>query len=174
MGEYRNQTQLANVTGFEVKGTAALPNPVVVTLPVADMAVWERYEGMRVEVRPASGQLVVTDTQTLGRYGTVTLSVGQPQVQFTEANAPSISGFDAFTQATQHTQISVHDGPSTQNPPPVYERNRQPLSASNTLRAGDAVLSVVGVLDQFFDTAAAAHETSYRVQPTVAPSFNGP
>ncbi|MFD1709693.1 ExeM/NucH family extracellular endonuclease [Ottowia sp. GY511] len=174
VGEYRNQTQLTNVTGFEVKGPAALPNPVVLTLPVADMAVLERYEGMRVEMRPASGQLVVTDTQTLGRYGTVTLSVGQPQVQFTEANAPSTSGFEAFVKATQRGQIILDDGLSVQNPPIVYGRNGQPLSAANTLRAGDSVASVVGVLDQFVDSAAAAHETSYRVQPTVAPSFSGP
>ena len=174
VGEFRNQTQLTNVTGFEVKGPAALPNPVVLTLPVADMAVLERYEGMRVEVRPASGQLVVTDTQTLGRYGTVTLSVGQPQVQFTETNAPSTSGFEAFVKATQRGQIILDDGISAQNPPTAYGRNGQPLSASNTLRAGDAVNSVVGVLDQFVDSAAAVHETSYRVQPTVAPNFSGP
>ena len=174
VGEHRGQTQLANVTGFDVKGPAALPAPVVLTLPVADMAVWERHEGMRVEVRAASGPLVVTDNYTLGRYGTVTLSAGQPQAQFTEANAPSVSGFREFAQATQRGQIILDDGASTQNPATAYGRNGQPLSASNTLRAGDAVASVVGVLDQFVDTGAADHQTSYRVQPTAAPSFSGP
>lgn len=176
VSEFRNQTQLSSMTDFVVRGAAALPEPVRITLPVSDMGQWERLEGMRVEVASATagGKLVVSDNRTLGRYGNVTLSADTPLAQYTELNVPSKTGYAAYVQTLQRSQIILDDRSGAQNPASVPGRGGLPLSASNTLRAGDGVDRVIGVLDQFSDTAASEpYLTSYRVQPTQAPQFTG-
>lgn len=176
VSEFRNQTQLSAITDFVVRGAAALPEPVRITLPVSDMGQWERLEGMRVEVASATagGKLVVSDNRTLGRYGNVTLSADTPLAQYTEVNAPSVAGYAAYVQTLQRSQIILDDRSGAQNPEFVPGRGGLPLSASNTLRAGDGVDRVIGVLDQFFDAAASEpYLTSYRVQPTQTPQFMG-
>ncbi|WP_043795965.1 ExeM/NucH family extracellular endonuclease [Delftia sp. Cs1-4] len=176
VSEFRNQTQLSAITDFVVRGAAALPEPVRIALPVSDMGQWERLEGMRVEVASATagGKLVVSDNRTLGRYGNVTLSADAPLAQYTEVNAPSVAGYAAYVQTLQRSQIILDDRSGAQNPEFVPGRGGLPLSASNTLRAGDGVDRVIGVLDQFFDAAASEpYLTSYRVQPTQTPQFTG-
>lgn len=176
VSEFRNQTQLSAITDFVVRGAAALPEPVRIALPVSDMGQWERLEGMRVEVASATagGKLVVSDNRTLGRYGNVTLSADTPLAQYTEVNAPSVAGYAAYVQTLQRSQIILDDRSGAQNPEFVPGRGGLPLSASNTLRAGDGVDRIIGVLDQFFDAAASEpYLTSYRVQPTQTPQFTG-
>jgi hypothetical protein len=175
VSEFRNQTQLGYITDFVVRGAATMPQPVSVSLPVGDMAQWERLEGMRVEIAPATGgKLVVTDNRTLGRYGNVTLSAGAPLAQYTEGNVPSLSGYAAYVQALQRGQIILDDRSSAQNPDSVPGRGGAALSAANTLRAGDGVDRIVGVLDQFYDAASdQPYLTNYRVQPTQTPQFTG-
>ncbi len=176
VSEFRNQTQLSAITDFVVRGAAALPEPVRIALPVSDMGQWERLEGMRVEVASATagGKLVVSDNRTLGRYGNVTLSADTPLAQYTEVNAPSVAGYAAYVQTLQRSQIILDDRSGAQNPEFVPGRGGLPLSASNTLRAGDGLDRVIGVLDQFFDAAASEpYLTSYRVQPTQTPQFTG-
>lgn len=176
VSEFRNQTQLSAITDFVVRGAAVLPEPVRIALPVSDMGQWERLEGMRVEVvsATAGGKLVVSDNRTLGRYGNVTLSADTPLAQYTEVNAPSVAGYAAYVQTLQRSQIILDDRSGAQNPESVPGRGGLPLSASNTLRAGDGVDRVIGVLDQFFDAAASEpYLTSYRVQPTQTPQFTG-
>ncbi|WP_336692547.1 ExeM/NucH family extracellular endonuclease [Delftia acidovorans] len=176
VSEFRNQTQLSAITDFVVRGAAVLPEPVRIALPVSDMGQWERLEGMRVEVvsATAGGRLVVSDNRTLGRYGNVTLSADTPLAQYTEVNAPSVAGYATYVQTLQRSQIILDDRSGAQNPESVPGRGGLPLSASNTLRAGDGVDRVIGVLDQFFDAAASEpYLTSYRVQPTQTPQFTG-
>nr|WP_252980506.1 Ig-like domain-containing protein [Delftia acidovorans] len=111
VSEFRNQTQLSAITDFVVRGAAALPEPVRITLPVSDTGQWERLEGMRVEVASATagGKLVVSDNRTLGRYGKVTLSADTPLAQYTEVNAPSVAGYAAYVQTLQRSQIILDD-----------------------------------------------------------------
>jgi predicted extracellular nuclease len=176
VGDFRKQTQLTNITDFLVRGPAALPDPVRVTLPVANMAVWESLEGMLVEVVSANagGRLVVTDNRTLGRYGNVTLAADQLLAQYAEVNMPSTAGYQSHVQTLERSQIILDDNSSAQNPESVPGRGGQSLSASNTLRAGDGTDRIVGVLDQFYDAASMQpYLTSYRVQPTQAAVFSG-
>ncbi|QIL79311.1 ExeM/NucH family extracellular endonuclease [Diaphorobacter sp. HDW4A] len=175
--EYNSQTQLKNLTAFQVIGDAVLPKPVPLMLPISDAALWERYEGMLVKVTSATsgGKLVVSNNYTLGRYGDVTLSPDQVLPQFTDVNAPSVDGFAAYVKTMQRSQIILDDNSSKSNPESVRGRNGQPLSASNSLRAGDGVDAIVGVLDQFYRASAPPeiYETSYRVQPTEPLKFTG-
>ncbi len=173
--EFNGQTQLTGPAQYTVAHpTAALPAPARIALPVADLSVWERHEGMLVEVvsARAGGQLVVTDNYTLGRYGNLALAADSLQLQFTEHNAPGTAAHLAWLASAKLHQVQLDDRSSRQNPASVPGRGGNPLSAANTLRAGDATDAVVGYLDQF-DSGLAPHETSYRVQPTVTPQFSG-
>ena len=173
--EYNGQTQLASPGNYVVAFTGGtLPAPVKIMLPVAQVSDLERYEGMLVEVASATagGKLVVTDNFTLGRYGNVTLAADGLQMQFTELNAPDTPANLAWLAELKRHQIQLDDRSSAQNPLQVLGRGGNPLSAANTLRAGDGVDRIVGYLDQF-DSGLALHESSYRVQPTVTPVFAG-
>lgn len=176
VSEFRDQTQLGYLTDFVLRGPSEMPVPVRISLPVGDMAQWERLEGMRVEVVSSTGgNLVVTDNRTLGRYGNVTLSADAPLAQYTEVNPPSRSGYAAYVQKLQRSQIILDDRSSAQNPATVPGRGGLALSAANTLRAGDGVDRIIGVLDQLYDAASdQPYLTNYRVQPTQAVRFTGP
>lgn len=175
--EYNGVTELKNISDLSVirdGGLADLPPAAILTLPVVDYALWEQYEGMRVEVRAASGDLVVTDNYNLGRYGQVTLTSGSVLEQYTQSKAPSVEGNTANNALLRADQIILDDGSSAQNPDPVeFARNGADLSASNTLRAGDATPVIRGILDQFATGSELAYETTYRVQATEDPLFAG-
>lgn len=175
--EYNKQTQIKNLTSFQVQREGKMPEPISITLPIADMANWERYEGMLVKVSSATagGKLVVSDNYTLGRYGDVTLSADKVLPQFSDENAPNVTGYAEYATKMQRSQIILDDLSSKQNPLVVRGRGGNDLSASNTLRAGDGVEAVIGVLDQFYQASSPPeiYQTSYRVQPTETPIFTG-
>jgi len=158
-------TQLTDISGLNYLGTAALPSITRVTLPLADAAALERYEGMRVQIAATSGELVVTDTFGLGRYGEVGLSAGGRLTNYTQNNSPSVSGYAAYLNDLLDNYITLDDGSSLQNPATViHGRGGNPLSASNTLRGGDSIASIAGVLDERFD--------GYRIQTTTGANFS--
>ncbi len=158
-------TQLTNISGLNYLGTAALPSITRVTLPLADAAALERYEGMRLQIAAASGDLVVTDTFGLGRYGEVGLAAGGRLTNYTQNNNPSTSGYAGYLNDLLDNYITLDDGSSLQNPATViHGRGGNPLSASNTLRGGDSIASITGVLDERFD--------GYRIQTTTGANFS--
>jgi hypothetical protein len=158
-------TQLTNISGLNYLGSAALPSITRVTLPVADAAALERYEGMRLQIAAASGDLVVTDTFGLGRYGEVGLSAGGRLTNYTQNNNPSVSGYAAYRNDLLDNYITLDDGSSVQNPATViHGRGGNPLSASNTLRGGDTIATIAGVLDERFD--------GYRIQTSTGADFS--
>ncbi|KRC18259.1 ExeM/NucH family extracellular endonuclease [Acidovorax sp. Root217] len=176
VADFKGQTQLTGLSGFtQVQDNAGLPAATVVTLPVASAVSWEAYEGMLVTVQSATngGKLVVTDNFNLAQYGQVTLTSDAIQTTYTENNAPSTAGNANYLADLKKDQIILDDLSSTSNPASHIGRDGQPLSASNTLRAGDGVTSVTGIVDQLVDAAAGTHETSYRVQPTQTVQFTG-
>jgi predicted extracellular nuclease len=158
-------TQLNSLTSVVNLGGNNLPTIANVVLPVATPADLERYEGMLVEIGAGTtGPLTVTDTFSLGRYGQVGLSSGGRLDQYTQVNAPSVAGYANYLNNLLDRYIIVDDGSTTQNPDPeIFARGGQPLSAANTLRAGDTVASVTGVLDQRYE--------GYRIQTTTPVNF---
>ena len=157
-------TQLFGLTSVVNLGAASLPAATSVILPIADASQLERYEGMLVEISAGSNPLVVTETFKLGRYGQVGLSAGERLGQYTQFNAPSVSGYANYLTDLQDGYIILDDGSTSQNPDPViHARGGQPLSASNPLRGGDTITSITGVLDERFE--------GYRVQSGTAANF---
>ena len=172
-------TQLTTLTSVLKVGTEALPAVTVVTLPYATatggVSALERFEGMLVEVKALTGNLTVTDVFGVGRFGQVGLaamdaSTNQPGTdaridQYTQFNAPSISGNTAYQAAVQLRQIILDDANTTQNPATViHARGGNALSASNTIRGGDDVLSIIGIMDERFE--------GYRIQTSTGVNFN--
>lgn len=151
-----------------------LPTAAVLDLPVATVASLEAFEGMRVTVPET---LTVTDTGTdtdgLQRFGEVLLAAAggnnEPSTdarldQFTQFHAPSVSGNAAYQAQNALRSIVLDDGSTTSYPGSYLGRDGLPLSATNTLRGGDTVTGLTGVLDQRFG--------AYRIQPTQTADFD--
>ena len=172
-------TQLYDPSLILDLGTVALPAAISVALPVADVTLLERFEGMRVQVSASTGELIVTDTFKLGRFGQVGLSAGERLAQFTQINAPSVSGYADYLADILTKSIILDDGSSRQNPDPVlHSRGAQPLSAVNTLRGGDSIGFITGVLDERFEgyrvqTLTPAAFTSTNPRPAAPPAVGG-
>ncbi len=169
-------TQLNNVSDVTIIGSNnPLPTPAVINFPLSSPDELEAYEGMRVTI-PST--LTVTEHFQLGRFGQVVLSSdgasNQPGTdgrldQFTQFNAPSVSGFAAYQNELAKRRIVLDDGLTVQNPDPIiHGRDGQPLSATNTLRGGDTVTGLTGILDDRFGDANIGN---YRIQPLAPADF---
>jgi len=128
------------------------------SLPFANALVPESLEGMLVS---AASELVVTDNYSLGRYGEVALA---PERLFVPTNLYAAGSPEAIALAAKNalSKITLDDGMNGSNPEPVIYPTGE-LSAANTLRGGDTVSSLTGVMDYSFNL--------YRIIPTEAPTF---
>jgi uncharacterized protein len=157
-------TQISGITNVVNLGNVALPTVNNIVLPITNPADLERYEGTLVNISAGADPLNVTETFKLGRFGQVGLSAGGRIDQYTQSNAPSVSGYTNYLANLQDNYIILDDGSTAQNPDPtIHARSGQPLSASNTLRGGDTIASISGVLDERFE--------GFRVQTTTPANF---
>lgn len=156
--EYRTQTQLV-ARSLRICGEARV-SPIDVRLPLTDARELARYAGMLVRLPQT---LYVTELQRLGRFGEVVLSVGSRQAQPTSVVAPGTAAL-AMQRRNELTRIVIDDTDDAPNPVRIaFGRGGRPLSASNTLRAGDTVSGIVGVL-----TRAAPGGEGWRLRPVGA------
>jgi predicted extracellular nuclease len=160
-----NQADIQPISVSILSSGNPLPAPVGVELPLTEASEWERYEGMRVEIRGAAGQgdLTVTEHFNFDRFGEVLLSAGGSLngrlEQFTQRSAPDPAGYAAHLADIARRTILIDDGRNGQNLLPVfYARGGTNLSPTNTLRGGDTVAAVTGILGFGFER--------YRLQPT--------
>jgi hypothetical protein len=154
VAEYQGLTELSSVDRTVVCTPSMFIPISAVFLPVASPDAWEAWEGMLVTFNP---QLTVAEVYDLGRYGQVTLSAGGRPVQYTQTSAPSEAGYTASLADLALRTVILDDGNAQQNRDPILYP-APGLSAGNTLRVGDTISTLVGILDQRFG--------SYRVQPT--------
>lgn len=155
VSEFSQQTQIS-ATDVLLCGTGAV-TPFDLELPFAAGFDFERLEGMLVRLPQT---LTVTETFSLGRFGEVVLSSGGRLPQPTNIAAPGAAALAVQAQ-NDRNRIVLDDEVNTQNRDPVvFGRGGNPLTASNTLRGGDEVTNVTGIL-----SGAAAGGLSYRVRP---------
>jgi predicted extracellular nuclease len=159
-------TEITSPT-IQVCGTTDGITPVNVSLPLASPDDLERYEGMLVTF-PQS--LFVTEHFQLERFGQVELSGSQRLPQPTNVAAPGAPA--AAQQALNDlNRILLDDELQNQDPDPIrFGRNGTGLTAANTLRGGDAVQGLTGVLTQSDATTASnvpsdSDPVLYRVRP---------
>lgn len=156
--EYYELTELISAEVTVLETGVGLPTAATVSLPFASEQALEHCEGMRV----GFGQtLTVTENYDLGRYGEAWLSSGGRLMQPTNIAAPGADAL-AVQAANDLNRILVDDGLATQNPDPILYPSPE-LTAFNTLRSGDTVTGLTGVLGYTFG--------AYRVYPTVTPNF---
>jgi len=160
-GEFQDQTQISSVSAIANCGAGSV-TPVDVTLPTASADTLEQYEGMLVRFPQT---LYVTEHFQLGRFGQVVVT-SQPDRQRvgTHVAAPGAPAL-AVEAANRLDRIIIDDALNLQNPDPiVFGRNGQPLSASNTLRGGDAVTGAVGIMTYTW-AGNSASGNAYRLRP---------
>lgn len=163
--EYYDMTQLGNVTDVSiVSGDNALPTAASLTLPFSETTYLERYEGMLVSM-PQS--LYVTEIYNLGRGGQLLLSADARLMNPTQVITPGQPAIDL--QATINlNKIILDDGSLRQNPDPVIYPSPF-LSATNTVRGGDTVANIVGVLS--YSYSGWSGTDAYRIHPIEMPTI---
>ena len=151
-------TEILGITDLTVCSGGNSVTATEVTLPIGSVGDWERYEGMLIHIPQ---ELTVTENFTLGRFGEVALSVNgrlfNPTMQWAPG-APALAQQDL----NDRSRIVLDDANNQQNiDPTTYPEGG--LSAANTLRSGDTLNGLTGVLEQRFGV--------YRVQPVEAVEF---
>lgn len=146
--------------------------PTVVALPEAQEGELERHEGMLVTL---TGPLTVSQNFFQGRYGQVTLAAQGRLFKPTQWHRPGTPAALAMADDNARRRIVLDDGASSEsffsgveNPAPIPY-----IGADNTLRAGDTVAAVTGVIDFGRITSGTGAEAivDYKIHPTVAPLF---
>jgi len=158
-------TELTGITGISVLASGISIAPTVIDVfPSAAEGGLERYEGMLVAI---PGPLTVDQNYFLGRYGQLTVSTGG-RIEKPTNRYPAGSP-EALAMAADNASRSflLDDGSSLQNPNPTPY-----LAADNTVRAGDRIAGITGVVDYGLATSSADGLSDYRIQPTVAPVFS--
>jgi len=157
VAETFNLTQITPTSVTVCASSQSLPALTGIGLPFGSATELEAVEGMLVS---APQTLTVNETFGLGRYGQVLLADGR-LAQPTNIAAP---GAAANAQQTQNNlnKLMLDDASNLQNPDPVIFP-APGLSATNTLRSGDTVTGLTGVMTYDFG--------QYRLLPTVTPAF---
>jgi len=163
VAEYNSVTELTNPSAVKVLASGLAVAPTDITLPEAVEGDLERYEGMLVRIVTP---LTVSQNYFLGRYGQATLAAEGRLEIATNRHRPG--SLEAIAQADENARrrIVLDDGSSAQNPNPIPF-----LGADNTLRAGDTVHDLTGVIDYGLVTASASGPRDYKLHPTVAPTI---
>ncbi len=156
--ENYDRTQLTAAGDFIDCGVGQVIEQTLVSLPVTNNAYWETIEGMSVSF---SDTLKVTDTYNLARYGQLTLSNGRLILPTNIFNAGSVQAI-ALADKNSRNQITLDDMNNAQNPDNI-PFPAQGLSYQNTVRLGDSISGLSGVIDYSFNT--------YRILPTQTPQF---
>ena len=158
--EFEGQTQVSSSGSLTMCGRGAV-TPIDITLPLPSMDWPERVEGMLVRFAQT---LHVTDHYNLGRFGEVTVSSGGRLPQPTEVAEPGARA-RAVQQANDLNRVVIDDAWNDQNRDPiVLARGGDPLTANNTLRGGDRVTGLTGVMTWTWSGSRVSDKT-WRVRP---------
>lgn len=171
--EFFGETQLT-ASSVDITGSGTIA-PVSVALPTVDVitnsdgeliANLEQYEGMLVTFEQT---LTVDEYFNYDRFGEIRLSEGDRPYQFTQTNAPSVSGFQAHLEDLASRTITLDDGLSIQNPDPLAYPAPE-FSNTNFFRGGDTVTGLTGTV-RFSRGSGSFGDETYRINPTEAPEF---
>jgi uncharacterized protein len=154
-------TELGSVTGLAVTGSGTI-TPLVLAFPFATQDAMEHYEGMLVTL---NGPFTVQQNYFLGRFGELTLGTGGRLWTPTNAMRPGAAAL-ALNADNIRRSIVLDDGSTVQNPNPTPY-----LAADNTVRAGDTVGSITGVIDYGLTTSANTDAGAYKIHPTQPLTF---
>lgn len=131
-------------SGLTVCGTATIPDAVSFSLPISSIADYEAREGMLIR---SNQTLVVSDHYSYTQYGELTLA---PEILFIPTNLYRPGTPEAIARAdlNKRSRLILDDLDATQYPAQL-KYPAPGLSAYNTVRLGDQVNNISGVLDYF-------------------------
>lgn len=155
--EFYQQTQLKKIKQIKVCSSNAQVSATSISLPFASSDSAEAYEGMLVEF---SHPLTVSENYNLGRYGELVLSNGR-LFNPTEITQPGAAA--NAQQAQNDLNRIILDDASTQQNPAIIPYPSGNLSAYNTVRSGDTVAQLRGVMSYGFG--------KYRIQTSETVDF---
>lgn len=176
--EYNDLTEISPASSVVIVSSGnALPTAASPRLPQTVAGELERYEGMLVDF---SQTLYVTEHYNLARYGQVKLSSGGRLDQPTNVAAPG-TGANTLAAANLLNYVFIDDADSAQNPDPIIFSNNAPnaLSATDTLRGGDTITNLTGVLGYSFSeyviypTPTVPYFVNANARPSTAPAVSG-
>jgi predicted extracellular nuclease len=159
VSEFQDQTQIS-ASAVQVVGSATV-TAAQVAMPFPSADYLEQYEGMLVTFPQT---LYVTEHFQLGRFGQILMSSSDRLRQPTNVVAPGAAA-NALQAENNLNKIIVDDNLNNQNPDPIlFGRGGNPLTALNTLRGGDSVAGLVGVMTYTW-AGNSASGNAYRVRP---------
>lgn len=156
-------TQLREVSAQTLIGSGYGIAPTPIVLPEAVVGQFERHEGMLVRI---DTKLWVSQNYFLGRFGQLTLSAGGRLETPTNRHRPGTPEATALADFNARDSIVLDDGTSLQNPNPIPY-----IGADSTVRGGDTVTGLTGVLDYGLSTESNAGAADWKIHPTVSPVF---
>lgn len=154
-GSKRSYTELKDVSAVTVVGTGYTIAPVNIDLP----AELSHYEGMLVRF---ANPLTVNGNSYLGDRGELVLASGRRETPTNRYRAGTPEA-NALIAANAQNMVVLDDGIFTVPAQIPY------LAADKTVRAGDTVTDLVGVLDF---GAIGGGGGWYKLQPTETPVFS--
>ncbi|UTY55772.1 ExeM/NucH family extracellular endonuclease [Massilia sp. erpn] len=155
-GAKRSYTELKDVTAISVRSSGHSITPTNIELPNTQL---DRVEGMLVRfVRP----LTVSQAEYLGQRGELSLSSGRLELP-TNRYAPRSAEAQALATANAANLIVLDDGIFTTPSTIPY------IGQDNTVRAGDTVSDLTGVIDF---GAIGGGGAAFKLQPLGAPRFS--
>lgn len=160
-------TELSSVGAISIVSSGnQLPQPVDVSLAsLSSQADMERYEGMLVHITDA---LTVNQTNFVGTWGQLTVSAGGRTLNPTNVLRPGPAAL-AMQAANLARSVVLDDSSASKFPNPTPY-----LWQDGTVRAGDTLSGVTGVVDFGPSTDSATGPLSYKIHPTVAPALARP
>ncbi len=136
-----------SVTIQDAGNNLGLVTAVSINLPAPKSTgaedTFEQFEGMLVQFMD---ELTVTEYSELARFGQIILSKGGKLRQFTHTDIPSTTGYTEHQQEIATRRIILDDLNNSQNIDPVYHPQPGGFSISNTIRGGDTVANLTGIM----------------------------
>ncbi len=172
--EHYGFTEIYEVSKIEKMGSGSIL-PMALHLPEAKERDLERFEGMLIQI---VSPMRISQNYFLGRYGQMTLSSpddsGKPGRLFQPTSIfPPGAKAEALAAENQRRTLILDDGRDNRalgdNPDPVPYLGVAP---GRTLRCGDRVGNLIGVLDYGRINADLWNpDRDYRLHPIVPPEF---
>lgn len=161
--EFNSVTELINVSGVQVLATQQAVLPTDISLPETVEGDLEAYEGMFVRI---TTPMTAAQNYFQGRYGQVTLAAQGRLYKPTNQAAAGSALANQLTDENARRRLVLDDGRNSQNPNPIPF-----IGEDNTLRAGDVVEQLIGVIDHGLITASSTGPRDYKIHPTTPVAF---
>ena len=126
-------------------------------------STFESVEGMLVEF---SQTLVVTEHFLLPRYGQLTLSVNDKQINYTQTNVPDAAGYTNHLMDRDKSRIILDDINNIENIDPVFHPRPSGFSVTDIIRGGSTINNLIGIMHWSF--AGSSNTNAWRIRPTTS------